>query len=85
MSPLALALSLLAAPIIILYMLKLRRREVEVSSTMLWSLLLRDREANSPWQKLKRNLLLLLQLLLLLLLVVALARPFIPVPTQARQ
>lgn len=83
LAPLFLGLSLLALPIIVLYMLKLRRREVEVSSTMLWQMLLRDREANSPWQRLRRNLLLLLQLLLLAALVLALARPFWPVPTIA--
>jgi hypothetical protein len=57
---------------------------VEVSSVLLWQMLLRDREANAPWQRLKRNLLLLLQLLLLALLVIALARPFLAVPTVAR-
>jgi hypothetical protein len=76
-------LGLLALPIIALYMLKLRRRDVQVSSTMLWSALLRDRQANTPWQRLKRNLLLLLQLLILAALVIALARPSIPVPTLA--
>ncbi len=83
LSPLFLALSALAIPIVILYMLKLRRREVEVSSTLLWQMLLRDREANSPWQRLRRNLLLFIQLLLLAALVLALARPFWPVPTIA--
>jgi len=83
LAPLFLALSALAVPIIILYMLKLRRREMEVSSTMLWRMVLRDREANSPWQRLRRNLLLLLQLLLLAALVIALARPFITVPVVA--
>jgi hypothetical protein len=83
LAPTFLALGLLALPILILYMLKLRRREVEVSSTLLWQMLLRDREANSPWQRLRRNLLLLLQLLLLAALVLALARPFWPVPTIA--
>jgi len=83
LTPFALLLSFLAVPILILYMLKLRRREVEVSSTMLWQLLLRDREANAPWQRLRRNLLLLLQLLLLAMLVIALARPFLSVPTIA--
>lgn len=62
-------------------MLRLRRREVQVSSTILWQKLLRDREANAPWQRLRRNLLLFLQLLILLLLVLALARPFMPVPS----
>ncbi len=84
LTPLFLALGLLAVPILILYMLKLRRQEVRVSSVLLWQLLLRDREANAPWQRLKRNLLLLLQLLLLALLVSALARPFLAVPTVAR-
>ena len=79
-TPLFLLLGLLAGPIVLLYMLRLRRREVLVSSTLLWQKLLRDREANAPWQKLRRNLLLILQLLILTALVLALARPFLPVP-----
>ncbi len=81
LNPVALLLALLALPIILLYMLRLRRRDLLVSSTWLWQRLLRDREANAPWQRLRRNLLLLLQLLLLAALVLALARPFIPVPS----
>ncbi len=84
LAPLALAFSALAIPIIILYMLRLRRRETRVSSTLLWRQLLRDREANAPWQKLRRNLLLFLQLLILLVLVLALARPFIAARAVAR-
>jgi hypothetical protein len=76
LAPVALAFAALGLPILIFYMLKLRREEAVVSSTMLWQQVLRDREANSPWQKLRRNLLLLLQLLLLFLLVMALARPY---------
>lgn len=81
LTPFFLLLGLLAVPIIILYMLRLRRREVLVSSTLLWQKLLRDREANAPWQKLRRNILLILQLLILAALVLALARPFLPVPS----
>lgn len=81
LTPLFLLLGLLAIPIILLYMLRLRRREMLVSSTMLWQKLMRDREANAPWQRLRRNLLLLLQLLILAALVIALARPFLPVPS----
>ncbi len=81
LTPVFLALGVLAIPIILLYMLRLRRREVMVSSTMLWQKLLRDREANAPWQKLRRNLLLFLQLLILAGLVLALARPYLPIPS----
>lgn len=81
LAPLALLLGLLAVPIVVLYMLRLRRREVLVSSTLLWRKLLRDREANAPWQRLRRNLLLILQLLILAALVLALARPFLPTPS----
>lgn len=83
LTPLALAFAALGIPILILYMLKLRRRDVLVSSTLLWQRLLRDREANAPWQRLRRNLLLLLQLLILALLTLALARPFVPTQTVA--
>ena len=81
LAPTFLLLGLLAVPIILLYMLRLRRQEWLVSSTMLWQELLRDRQANAPWQKLRRNLLLLLQLLILAALVFALARPFLPTPS----
>lgn len=76
LAPLAL-IGLLAIPIIVaFYMLRLRRPEQPVSSTFLWQQLVRDVEANAPWQKLKRSLLLLLQLLLALLLAFVVARPF---------
>ncbi len=76
-SPLALLAAAIVGPIIVaMYLLKLRREERPVSSTFLWRKMVRDVEANAPWQKLRRSLLLLLQLLLMLLLVLALARPF---------
>lgn len=81
LTPLALLGLLLAIPIILLYMLRLRRRELLVSSNFLWRQVVQDTEANTPWQRLRRNLLLLLQLLILLLLVLALARPAAEVET----
>lgn len=69
----------IGAVILLLYLLKLRRREVEVSSVYLWSQVIQDVQANAPFQKLRKNLLLLLQLLLVGFLVFALARPFVTV------
>src|SRR5688500_8081965 len=72
----AAAAAALAIPaLLILYFLKLRRRELAVSSTFLWKKSIQDLQVNSPFQKLRRNLLLLLQLILLALLLLALARP----------
>jgi Ca-activated chloride channel homolog len=75
-APLAL-IGLLFVPLIVaFYMLRLRRPQHQVSSTYLWQNLVRDVEANAPWQRLRRSLLLLLQLLLAVLLAVLVARPF---------
>jgi hypothetical protein len=66
------------AGIVTMYLLRLRREERTVSSTFLWNQLVRDVEANAPWQRLRHNWLLWLQLLIALLLALALARPFRP-------
>ena len=76
LAPAALALAVLLPIIVAMYLLKLRRTELVVSSVFLWRRLVRDLEANAPWQRLRRNLLLLLQLLFLAALILALARPF---------
>lgn len=78
LAPLALIGAAIVGPLIVaMYLLKLRREERTVSSTFLWQRMVRDVEANAPWQRLRPNLLLLLQIVLMLLLVFALARPFI--------
>jgi Ca-activated chloride channel family protein len=76
LAPLAFALLALLPVIVAMYLLKLRRTEQQISSVYLWLRMVRDLEANAPWQRLRRNLLLLLQLLFLLALILALARPF---------
>ncbi len=79
--PTALIAAAIALPtLILLYFLKLRRRELAISSTLLWKRAIADLQVNAPFQKLRRNLLLLLQLLLLIALLLALARPVVNMP-----
>jgi hypothetical protein len=77
LTPAAFALAVLLPVIVAMYLLKLRRTERVISSTYLWRRMVRDIEANAPWQRLRRNLLLLLQLLFLIALILTLARPSI--------
>lgn len=78
LAPAGFALAVLLPILILLYLLRLRRTERQVSSTYLWQQVTRDLEANTPWQRLRRSLLLLLQLLFLIILILAVARPATP-------
>ena len=61
--------------IVALYFLKLRRRPVQVPSTLLWRRSIEDLHVNSLFQRLRRNLLLFLQLLTVFLAMIALLGP----------
>lgn len=76
LAPGAFALSLLAIPLLALYMLRTRRHRQEVSSTMLWEKAGVAVTSAVPWQKLKITALLIAQLIALALFVLLLARPF---------
>jgi Ca-activated chloride channel family protein len=75
-APLAL-LGLAFLPLVVAFwMLKLRRTERTVGSTLLWLRFGEDLQANAPWQRLRRSFLLLLQLLLVVVLALLAAQPF---------
>ena len=65
----------LAGIIILLYLLRMRRRDVRVPATFLWPERTEEIRANSLFQKLRFSWLLVLQLLALGLIVAAMARP----------
>ncbi|MEO3947784.1 BatA and WFA domain-containing protein [Gorillibacterium sp. CAU 1737] len=70
--------------ILVLYILKRRYTDTPVSSHLLWNRVLRESEANRPWQRLRRNLLLLLQLAAAALLVLAAMQPYVLVRGTAK-
>ncbi len=62
--------------IIIMYLLKQRAVERPVSSLFLWNEMYQNAEANTPWEKLKKNWLLILQIITLCILIFAICSPF---------
>src|SRR6185436_3983035 len=75
LSPAGLALLALLVPLVILYILKVKRRRRAVGSTWLWAVAKRDLMAKSPFKRLIAQVPLILQALALLALGFALARP----------
>ncbi|MEF3303323.1 vWA domain-containing protein [Paenibacillus sp. GYB003] len=75
LSSLWLGLSLPA--IVLLYLFKRKYIDTDVSSHMLWNRVLKDMEANRPWQKLRNRLLMFVQLLVAALLVLAVMQPWV--------
>jgi hypothetical protein len=74
-NPTALFWGLLAIPIVIFYILKIRLRRVPVSTVMFWDQIFEEKRPRSIWQRLRHLLSLLLQLAFLALLVGALIDP----------
>ncbi|MFK7882784.1 MAG: VWA domain-containing protein [Phycisphaerales bacterium] len=58
-----------------LHSLKLRRRPIRVSSTLLWKDAAQDLEVNTPWRRPRLTWLFLLQALAVMLLALSIARP----------
>jgi hypothetical protein len=74
-SPGGLWLLSLIIPLVVLYLLKVRRTRIVVSSTWLWTVAARDLLARHPLRRLVAQVPLILQILALALLALALARP----------
>ncbi len=69
--------------LVVLYFLKLKRRELSVSSTLLWKRAVQDLQVNAPIQRMRMNLLFLLQLLALAAILCALGQPVLSLDTSA--
>ncbi len=65
----------LIAPLVVLYVLKIKRERRRVASTWLWASAKRDLLAKSPFQKLVPQVPLVLQILAIVLAALALSRP----------
>ena len=76
-NPTALFWLLLAIPVVVLYILKIRLRQVPVSTVIFWRQIFDEKKPRSLWQRLRHLVSLLVQLALLALLIAALAEPFL--------
>jgi len=76
-SPLALWFLTLVPILILMYILKRKFEEREISSLFLWQQVLLDTEAATPFQRFTNNILFFLQLLILLLIIASLANPLL--------
>jgi hypothetical protein len=72
------------AGLVALYVLKLRRRRVEVPFAQLWRRILRDTESTALWRRLRRLISLLIQLLILALILLAIGDPRLSAGTRGR-
>lgn len=84
-NPSALWLLLLIVPLILLYLLRRKRTELVVPSVLLWKQAVEDSRAQTPFQKLRSNLLLFLQILIVVLVTAALSEPHLASSYQQSQ
>ena len=75
-NPTALSWLLLAVPLVVFYVLKIRLKRVPVSTVLFWRQIFDEKKPRSLWQRLRHLVSLLVQLILLALIVSALTEPF---------
>lgn len=76
-NPAALWLLTLIIPIVLLYLLKRKRSDVTVPSLLVWRKAVEDSRAQTPFQRLRSNLLLFLQILIVTLITALLSEPHV--------
>jgi hypothetical protein len=81
----ALAAAIALPALVVLYLLKLRRRPVRVSTAMFWQRAERDVQANVPLRWIRPSALFVLHVLILAMLVLALGRPALRTGGVARE
>ncbi len=81
-NPLALLWGLLAVPVVILYLRRIRLRREPVATGMFWERVFAEQPIRSAWQWWRHPASLAVQLIVLTLIVTALADPQIPGPRQ---
>lgn len=77
------ALLILVPIIILMYLLKQKAVDTPFSSLFLWKEMYKNREADTPWEKLKKNLLMIIQIITVIVLIFALASPYISIGGKA--
>lgn len=70
-------LSVTIPMVVLLYILKRKYKEKEVSSSLLWMEAYKNTSANTPWEKLKVNIMMFLQILILMLIILGLMNPYL--------
>lgn len=81
----ALAAAIALPALVVLYLLKLRRRPVRVSTAMFWQRAERDVQANVPLRWIRPSALFVLHMMILAMLVLALGRPALRTGGVARE
>ncbi len=76
---------LIAIPVIICYLLKVRMRRIPVSTVMFWEQVFEEKNPRSLWQQLRHVVSLIAQLIFLIVVVLALADPISLADVQAKR
>ena len=63
--------------VILLYILKRKYKEKEISSSLLWKEAYKNTQANTPWEKLKVNIMMIIQIAIFLILIFSVMKPFL--------